>query len=148
MTERLVTVATFETPFEAEVAKGRLESEGHTVFLADAETVTANWLYSNAVGGVRVQVPEPEADQARASLADSAPETESEWTAAEDYARRAFIASAAGLAFPPLQLYALYLLAHYLGEAEDESAQTRRRALWAGLLLIPWGLLIIVTSLS
>lgn len=132
------------------MAKGRLESEGHTVFLADAETVTANWLYSNAVGGVRLQVPAPEAEAARAALDAPGPETgpRDEWTAAEIYAQRAFNASAAGLVFPPLQLYAVYLLAHYLGEAGDESPQTRRRAWGAALLLVPWAALVLVASLS
>lgn len=52
----LVTVATFNNPLEAHIICGRLESEGIECFLADENIVAANWLYANAVGGVKVQV--------------------------------------------------------------------------------------------
>jgi len=65
----LVTVATFSAPYEAQLAKGLLETNGIQAFVADEYTVGINWLYSNAVGGVRLQVAETEAEQAMKFLA-------------------------------------------------------------------------------
>jgi hypothetical protein len=56
MADDPMTVISFSHPWEAHLAKSRLESEGITVSLADEHTVGMNWLYSNAVGGVKVQV--------------------------------------------------------------------------------------------
>ena len=61
---RLVTVATFSYPTQAYVPKARLEAEGIRVFLADEQTITMNWLYSNAIGGVKLQVREPDVERA------------------------------------------------------------------------------------
>jgi len=60
----LVTIATFSFPAEAYVAKSKLDSEGVWSFVADAEVVGMNWLYSNAVGGVKVQVKEEDEHRA------------------------------------------------------------------------------------
>jgi hypothetical protein len=54
----------------AEAVRLRLESEGFSPILADAETVDMDWLLSNAVGGIKVQVPKAEVEQARAALRD------------------------------------------------------------------------------
>lgn len=56
MEEKLVTVMTFSTLWEAEMAASKLESEDILVYLKDGDTVNMNWLLSNAVGGVKVQV--------------------------------------------------------------------------------------------
>ncbi|MBV1870506.1 MAG: DUF2007 domain-containing protein [Gammaproteobacteria bacterium] len=52
----LVTAARYSFPHEAEIARSSLESEGITAFVADAHTINMQWLYSNAMGGARVQV--------------------------------------------------------------------------------------------
>jgi len=65
----LVTIATFSYPMEAELAKAKLDSEGIFAFVADGYTVTMNWLYSNAMGGVKLQVPEPDVERALDILA-------------------------------------------------------------------------------
>lgn len=54
----MITVARFTFAYEAWLARGLLESEGIPAWLADEHTITMNWLYSNALGGVRLQVPE------------------------------------------------------------------------------------------
>ena len=54
--EQLVTVATFDSLVQAELAQGLLESEGIRSFLADGETINTNWLLSGAVGGAKLQV--------------------------------------------------------------------------------------------
>lgn len=64
----MVTVARFTDPVEATMAKNCLEEAGFEVFLADAETVSVAWQLSNALGGIKLQVPELEADQARTVL--------------------------------------------------------------------------------
>jgi len=60
----LVTVSSHSLPYEAHLDRGRLESEGIPAFVADEHTINMQWLYSNALGGVRVQVPEQFAEQA------------------------------------------------------------------------------------
>jgi hypothetical protein len=62
---RFVTVATFQYPIEAHLAKSKLESEGIEACIADENIVAINWLYSNAVGGVKLQVRESDAKKAR-----------------------------------------------------------------------------------
>lgn len=52
----LVTAGTFSFPHEAEIARSTLEAEGVVAYVADAHTINMQWLYSNAMGGVRVQV--------------------------------------------------------------------------------------------
>jgi ribosomal protein L40E len=68
--DELVTVGTFPSPYEAEIAKAQLEEAGIAAFIADAETVSMNWLYRNAVGYVKLQVAGPNAQAAAAILAD------------------------------------------------------------------------------
>lgn len=60
----LVTIATFSYPTEAWIPKTRLEAEGIWSFVADADTVMMNWLYSNAIGGVKLQVRAEDVDRA------------------------------------------------------------------------------------
>jgi hypothetical protein len=69
MTENLVTVGRYSTPYEANMVKSRLESEGIPAFIADEYTIGMNWLYSNALGGVKVRVPESLASEALQILA-------------------------------------------------------------------------------
>jgi len=68
--ERLVTVATFSLAAEAEAHKLLLQQEGIRAFLGDDNLVTMNWFFSNAVGGVKLQVAVSDADQARKILED------------------------------------------------------------------------------
>ena len=61
----LVTIATFSFPHEAQFARMRLEAMDIPSFIADEHTVSVNWLYSDAIGGIRLQVPAAFAAQAR-----------------------------------------------------------------------------------
>jgi hypothetical protein len=56
MSEKLVTVARFDTPFEARIAKNRLEAEGIPAFLGDEESVGNLWHLGMALGGVKLLV--------------------------------------------------------------------------------------------
>ena len=71
MRETLVTIARFSHPHESHVWRARLESEGIGCFLADEHTVSANWFYSNAVGGVKLQVRASDSVEARRLLEGS-----------------------------------------------------------------------------
>jgi DNA-directed RNA polymerase subunit RPC12/RpoP len=53
----LKTIATYSFPYEAQIARAKLDSEGIPAFVADEQTINMQWLYSNALGGVRLQVP-------------------------------------------------------------------------------------------
>ncbi len=64
-----VTVATFDDMPSAHIALGRLHAEGIEAVLADEHLVQADWLYSLAVGGIKLRVPAAEAARARAALA-------------------------------------------------------------------------------
>ncbi len=68
--EEFVTVATVWKPAQAHILRSRLEAEGIHVFLADEETITMDWLLSNAIDGVKVQVPSKDVERARQVLAD------------------------------------------------------------------------------
>jgi hypothetical protein len=61
---RLTTVATFDLAAKAEVAKNVLDDAGIPAVITDAEIVAMDWLISNAVGGIKVQVREEDAERA------------------------------------------------------------------------------------
>jgi hypothetical protein len=60
----LVTIASYSTAYEARLVRGELEAFGIDATLADENAVSLNWLWSNALGGVKVQVPESEVEAA------------------------------------------------------------------------------------
>lgn len=68
MPGKLVALASYVNVPLAEVARLRLEQEGIPVYLENAETVSALWHYGNAVGYVRLMVPEEHAERALALL--------------------------------------------------------------------------------
>ena len=65
---KIVTIAQCSMPTEAYILKGKLQSAGIQAFVADANTVGVNWFYSNAIGGVKVQVKEEDAVKALAII--------------------------------------------------------------------------------
>jgi hypothetical protein len=67
----LVTVQIFTFPTEAHLAQLRLESNGIACFLKDETTIGVINLYSNALGGVKLQVEEKEAEKAREILTEA-----------------------------------------------------------------------------
>jgi DNA-directed RNA polymerase subunit RPC12/RpoP len=58
------TVLTFTYPYEVAIVRGRLESEGIECFVQDELTVQVNPFYSNAIGGVKLQVKNSDLKQA------------------------------------------------------------------------------------
>lgn len=73
MNTRLVTVASFRDLPQALLAKGALDSTGIPCFLANENIVRLDWLLAGAVGGIRLQVPEPVAEKALQVLNDGIP---------------------------------------------------------------------------
>jgi hypothetical protein len=61
---RYVTIATYIGAWEAHLARAKLESEGIFAVVLDDQIASINWFYSNAVGGVRLQVSETDAERA------------------------------------------------------------------------------------
>lgn len=62
-------------PYEAHMAKGILESEGIPAVVID-ENTSAIGMYTLAIGGVKVQVPDEDYDQARKILENGQPTAE------------------------------------------------------------------------
>lgn len=69
----LVTIETYVHTYEADLAKIFLEAEGIGVYLADGNTIRVDWLLSNAIGNIKLQVRGDDADRARALLAAHKP---------------------------------------------------------------------------
>jgi Putative prokaryotic signal transducing protein len=59
---------------EASIAKSVVESAGIDCILADDNLVRLDWFYSNLVGGIKLLVPEKDADAAVQLLDESTPE--------------------------------------------------------------------------
>ncbi|HZR35515.1 MAG TPA: DUF2007 domain-containing protein [Nevskia sp.] len=66
---RLVLLARVLEPVQAHILQGRLQAEGIPVFVADGQLVQTNPLWTFALGGVRVLVPEHLLERARAVMA-------------------------------------------------------------------------------
>ncbi len=64
----MITVASFDNQANAYIAKGLLEAEGLSPQLADEQLVQTDWLYSAAIGGIKLQVPPGEASRAQQLL--------------------------------------------------------------------------------
>ncbi len=56
MPQKLITIANFTLPVEANLAKAKLESDGIQSFVIDEHTVGMDFAYSQALGGVKLQV--------------------------------------------------------------------------------------------
>ena len=70
---RLVTVKSYRDLSDALVAKTALESAGIEAYLQDANLIRLDWQMSNMIGGLRLQVDEPDVDAATAVLAAPVP---------------------------------------------------------------------------
>ena len=70
----MITVRVCSTLPEAQVIHSLLEGSGIKAFLPDEFTIQNNWMWSNAIGGVRVQVAEEDAVRAEEILRAAAEE--------------------------------------------------------------------------
>jgi DNA-directed RNA polymerase subunit RPC12/RpoP len=63
-----VTISTYDDYLTANFDKQKLEEQGINCYLADENIVTAKWILKNALGGIKLRVPEQQADEALAVL--------------------------------------------------------------------------------
>ncbi|HEX7585323.1 MAG TPA: DUF2007 domain-containing protein, partial [Prolixibacteraceae bacterium] len=66
--DKIVVYETFMDPINANIVKGLLDSYGIECFLSDENIVNLNALYSQAVGGVKLNVFEKDIDRISAIL--------------------------------------------------------------------------------
>jgi hypothetical protein len=62
--DNFITVLTFTYPYEVAIVRSRLELEGIVCFVQDELTAQVHPFYSNAIGGVKLQVKESDLKQA------------------------------------------------------------------------------------
>jgi hypothetical protein len=77
MPDELVTIASFDDPVQANLARNRLGADGIEAILTDTNTIAMTWLLSNAVGGIKIQVVAKDVGAAEGIL-DRSPESELE----------------------------------------------------------------------
>lgn len=70
MDEHFSFIRSFQYSYEAQIFKGKLESEGIEVYLRDDVFVDTNPFYSNAVGGVKLYVKRQDFTRAIKALSD------------------------------------------------------------------------------
>jgi len=85
--ESLVTLEHFRDIPQALLAKGKLESAGIECWLADGNLVRMDWLLSNAIGGIRLQVRKPDFESARDLLNEPIPPEFTEEEVGEDFSQ-------------------------------------------------------------
>jgi hypothetical protein len=85
MPEEIVTLWRYRDLPEALVAKSKLDSADVGCFLADENIVRLNWFWSNAVGGVRLQVLDTDSEDAMALLGEEIPASFSAEEIGEEY---------------------------------------------------------------
>lgn len=61
-------IAAYTKPEDAYLAASLLEGNGIVVNVRDADTVGNYWMYSNAVGGVKIEVPAAQVEKAKEIL--------------------------------------------------------------------------------
>ena len=59
-----VTIATYDDYLTADFDKQKLDGHGVICYLADENTVTAQWTLKNALGGIKLRVPQQEVEKA------------------------------------------------------------------------------------
>ena len=165
MPDDLVTVATFTSLAESNIARNLLDEEGIPAFLADETTVAMAWHLTTAVGGVKLQVPNSQKEEAISAL-KAAQETDvgSNWQITDEglpdpdlvgtgsneaeeiepapserdlNAGRAFRGAVIGLLFLPLQLYVFCLLISVFVSNEPMDPKSKRQAWFGAMINLP-----------
>lgn len=62
--DEFVTIATYDKSIDAHIALGRLAAEGIEGVLFDEQMVQMDWLYSIAIGGIKLRVARSDANAA------------------------------------------------------------------------------------
>lgn len=173
MSDKLVTVARFTDPMQAALARSHLQAAGIRAFLLGESITAIAWHLTNAVGGIRMQVANEDAERANAILSEPA----HSWPDASDHldsaasdpdgdeqgdrtapfeepsfrdeiAERAFRSAALSWFFPPFHLYTFWLLVKVIASDERMSRRSRNRAIYAALIILPIVLAIALAEVS
>ena len=72
--QNLVTIRQYRDPMEAMISKSALDSAGIFAFLRDENTVRIDWAWSNAIGGIRLQIKPEDVEAAEEILSQPFPE--------------------------------------------------------------------------
>ena len=67
--DRIITFESYYDPMLAHIVRTRLEANGIKCFIADENTLGANPLYNQAIGGVKLKIFEQDMDKCREILA-------------------------------------------------------------------------------
>jgi DNA-directed RNA polymerase subunit RPC12/RpoP len=70
MEDKIVTLASYYDPMEAQIVRGRLEANGISCFIADDNMLAANPFYNQALGGVKIKVFEYDVEKCREILTE------------------------------------------------------------------------------
>ena len=165
MVRELVTVARFDIPATAHIARNALEAAGIKAVVQDEQLVAMDYLLSLAVGGIKLQVWEEDAERALSVLASVVPvdsktpgylelsaESGDDSTVLradtndrDRYAGRAFLASLCSLLVFPVAFYTAYLMVMALFSEGQLTTRRRWAVLFAALitpvilfLSLPW----------
>ena len=139
---KLITVAVFSQAFEAHISRARLEACGIPAFIRDEHTITTNWLYSNALGGVKLQVRAPDASRASRVLAEDASAALSQLTHEQALCVQPRLSAGADAHLPASLPGAAVTLCPQCGSRETHYETFSRRLVFLSVLLLgiplPW----------
>jgi hypothetical protein len=71
MNDGFITIATYPEPLEANLMRSKLLSEDIECILLDENLISVQPFYSNAIGGIKLQVHEDDAQRAKEILEES-----------------------------------------------------------------------------
>ena len=148
MNEKLVTIATYQMPSEAGFARSRLEEAGFKCTLTNENLAALNWILTNAVGGIALQVLESDAERASEILryaAELQPETLAEPDQDDELIEE-------GTSAPGLDIYSQGPLEEdeedypLLSAREQNADRLFKAALFSMLfpLIFPWAAILLV----
>jgi len=158
-TVKLVTLTTFQQIAAAKLVQNKLREAGIDSFIADGEVITTDWLLSNALGGIKLQVKQNELETAREVIAERLDDTEIAQMAAEagdlhalegddppetplnereQLVESAWRGSWMSLMFPPMYFFIAWLLIKVYFREEPINAKLRKRLWFAVALTVPW----------
>lgn len=125
--EGMVEVGRYPSVVEASIISNRLDSEGISTFLADAEMIGVNVHMQQALGGVKIFTPKQEAEFAKQLIADWQEDVNQIERTPEDPSQRILRVASASLFLWPLSVYSLPLSLKHLENWAQLSPEDRRK---------------------
>jgi hypothetical protein len=72
------TLASFSQPMGAHLLRARLESNGIASYIRDENMIAVDWMLSNAIGGVKVDVADEDYERALEMIETESPQTDAD----------------------------------------------------------------------